>query len=274
MSTIVPFFLRNKPARYGYPGGFNANPGIDWTHPAARAFSQNRGFAHVVVNGIGWASITDGSRLAATSGTGTATQLGMIGPGILSLTTNNQPYYTINGQDSTAYSGKTFACIFARTASNTGTGSSNGGLVEDNNLNGLEFKTSVNVPNFIMNNTTVATGPTLAASTPYFIVGSAYTGAAFSMVVVNLLTGQIFVTSGTTATTFSTTTLTPYYYGGCSNIVWAAGMYAPVFMPLQQLMAWAQDPWSFWYQDETSWNLAHNTVAAARLSRLTLLGAG
>jgi hypothetical protein len=95
-------------------------------------------------------------------------------------------------------------------------------------------------------------GITLSVGVPYFVVCS-FNGSKGSFVTVNVLTGQIYTTTTSTARTIGTTTAGAYQIGaiassGDSPLSYIhAAMYSAGYLSLQQLLAWAQSPWDFWY---------------------------
>jgi hypothetical protein len=95
----------------------------------------------------------------------------------------------------------------------------------------------------------------VVANTPYFFAASV-SPSLTNILVLNIATGLISTATSTTTQTFSTTNGNYYLgidaYGSFCLGPIAALMYAPSFMSMSQLRAWAADPWAFWYP-RTAW---------------------
>jgi hypothetical protein len=99
--------------------------------------------------------------------------------------------------------------------------------------------------------TLVASGVTATVNTPYFVAASATTGQ-WRILVLNLQTGQTVLTNATTAITLTAPSGTVSVLGLTGNANsfggrLAAFMFSNGFAGFPELLAWARDPWSFWY---------------------------
>lgn len=114
-------------------------------------------------------------------------------------------------------------------------------------------------------------GLSLVAGNPYFVAVTAG-GSAAHFVVVNLRTGVVQVDISRAVT------IAQIFTGGFSvgatgdgasnNRPWSNGgivaaMFSLKFMSVQELLAWADDPWSFWYQPAANYEYEIAAAAAA-----------
>lgn len=103
----------------------------------------------------------------------------------------------------------------------------------------------------------IATGLAVAANIPYFAAVSFKNGAQWAAVLLNLASGALKYASGTTALTQSVagTNIGIGYAFGSSGINFGGNLsatnYTAAFLSLSQLMAWAEDPWSYWFPRRT-----------------------
>jgi hypothetical protein len=110
----------------------------------------------------------------------------------------------------------------------------------------------------------------LSANVPYFVAGSFLTGYGANFVAVNLQTGQTqtYFASGPSyvlGATFGAITIgnnRPSYTGQPLNGYLATVMYGTTFLSLSQLLAWAAEPWSFWYPGTLGEKLFRSLAAA------------
>lgn len=113
-------------------------------------------------------------------------------------------------------------------------------------------------------------GPAFTLGTPYFVAVSRKAGSTANFVVVNLLTGvtTTLATSGAIATTARTT----YAIGNQGRLAHVGNVYVGAatlsgnFVSMQDLLAWAQDPWAFWYPDPVSANPLRASATAYQLA--------
>ncbi len=116
----------------------------------------------------------------------------------------------------------------------------------------------------------ISSGLTLSTNVPYFIGVSCRSGSQ-NFVVVNLATGQVQTATTTTVRAFSAAT--GYTIGGLSggskqaDATIMAAMHSVSYLSLPELLAWAADPWAFWYPAETS---AFDQIIAALSSSSVL----
>jgi hypothetical protein len=244
--------LRRNPL--AFPAG--AKAGFDPRHPA----SARTVFSCVPAGG-NFANLLNGSHGTIAAAAASPSIHGVLGP---STTLDNTgqiqfPVAAPNGgfDDSTTGQGVTLAAIFA---SNTNgfravVGASN------NAGNAAIFIGTYNVgPVFWAN----VSGSTLGAyvttipfvaGEPYFLIASMTPNADISFLVKNLRTGvvQAQVVAGTGGVGSGFFNTFDYYglgaLGGQSSVNGpvAAGMLAQRSMSMSQLLAWAADPWAFWY---------------------------
>ena len=124
-------------------------------------------------------------------------------------------------------------------------------------------------------NTYLTAASYLTTNTLYFYAVSATSGSQ-NGVVVNLATGQtVNGTNNVTLTPIASTSWTiGSNYGGIGVGVWfGPQMMGRKFLSLQQLMAWAADPWSFWYPS-TIYDLTTQAPATTITGALSVTEAG
>lgn len=225
-----------RPSPLAYPG---SRPGFDPSHPAAQGIVKNRGFS-LVSSGANFISLLSGQPLTVT-GSLTSTPLA-IGP----TTTNNATsgdYATLSGQSTTSMPNQTLATVIQFSAASQtyagvfGFSNYAFGTASGNSHFGAYFTGGLD------------TGISAADNIPYFYALSIEGGASYNAVVVNLSNGKVSQAS-------ATTTLTPGV-NASPTILKASTIYidayvacmmqAPTFLSMQQLLAWAADPWAFWY---------------------------
>jgi hypothetical protein len=98
--------------------------------------------------------------------------------------------------------------------------------------------------------------PTLVNGHTYFFAASSNTSAPrISVVLADLTTGALFTATGTTAINAVLTPSTPFTGLQSFNSRINAQSWSSAPLTLQQLLQWAQNPWSLWYDRSTS-NLA------------------
>jgi hypothetical protein len=135
---------------------------------------------------------------------------------------------------------------------------------------------------------TVHSGFGLVNNTAYFIVGSFdQTTTSWSFAVCNLLNGSIKSSKGSTNPTPTNT------YNGLFNIgsfqgnqcqsTLAAAMHSTKFLSVNELLQWAEDPWSFWFPSSVSGGIDHGDlivgaaagiIAPSKAANFTMMGVG
>lgn len=232
-----------RPNPLAFPGG---NPGIDISHPAAATLR----FACV-------ATASNFLRIAPTITTPTLTATaptfridGGLGPVGVFTGAQNTNAVAFAGNPTATDSVATIAAIF-RFATNSGTACP---IATSNTTAAyaINISTTPNIQS-ICPGTGGGTFTTLTptAGEPYFVAISAITGNEIA-VMKNLRTGQIFTGSATGG--WSAAAQNGTVNIGCMSAYgqsfWgsiAAASWSNTFMPLSQLVQWANDPWSLWY---------------------------
>jgi hypothetical protein len=220
-----------------YPAG--RAPGFDPTHPASQKCRLS-----AIPSSANCVSLLNGFR-GTLLNVPTAGIRGLIGPVFIpsntALTTFSIPT-TVDTQI-------TLAAI-VQVAS---VGSTQNVLVGSHTSSAyrLVFGTGGNLVLSVNGTFITATGPTLAAGF-YFVAVSYISGIGpANFVWTNLATGQVTtsVVAGTTATTASdgNCTVGAYWVAGQGSGPVAAASYSATYLSLPKLLAWAVDPWSFWY---------------------------
>lgn len=236
-------------ARLGFPAG--RTPGFNPSHPASGGISAGRGFSGVASGGSFRSLIT--GKVGTLNNTPTGGIKANLGP-IVNFTasadglkfagqsTANDSDFTIGAILSFNTLGS-LSCVFGTSA----TGDSL--MLHKSAANVLAIRTGGgNQP---------SDAPALVASVPYFVAVSVTgTGAGTAKYVqTNLSTGVVQTGTGQSAArtpgsdgTYVVGNWAFFSLPTLGNI--AAIMYAPSFISSQQLMQWAQNPWSFWYPDK------------------------
>lgn len=234
--------LRN-PNPLGFPGG--VLPGFDPSHVAA-----TKAIFSSVALGANHLNLLKGL-LGIPSGSPPpiATIDGRIGPSQTNGSGTSYSNFQFQYSSTTPDTAFTTAAIFTYTNISSGFG-----VIQYNLCN----RTTLAVfPDFELNNIgggNFATGFTPVAGRSYFLAISAIVGSIPVYVITDLTTGQIY--SGLCgATNYSVGTNgggTGFYVGDWTsgnafigNI--AATSYSANALSKPQLLAWAQDPWTFWY---------------------------
>jgi hypothetical protein len=101
---------------------------------------------------------------------------------------------------------------------------------------------------------------TLTSGVPYFLAWSQNGASTLNAISVNLTNGEISTFTTSTGLANSTGGAATWIFGSVaslgSGIKIAASMASNVFMSMQQLKAWAADPWSFWYPNDDPFTYA------------------
>ena len=143
---------------------------------------------------------------------------------------------------------------------------------------GVDFRLSAGVVGATLQAVIViSSGITVTVNQPYFLATSRGP-AKTHFVVVNLKTGQLSQATISDSNVALTGAGANSSIGGLSGHsvgftgYIGAAMISPVFITLPQLLAWATDPWSFWYPRMTAFYVGTAAVATRRLRML--VGAG
>lgn len=243
MTGIRGIYSRNPLA---FPGGA---PGFDPMHPAARGISLGHGFSGVASTG-GFQSLLNG--LPATiAGTPSAAILSSIGSCTYmgALSTNKLSFA---GQSTATDVNATLAVVVMLSSLATASGffetsgTNAGWRIVARSSTGTFGMTAGGVSDFNSN-------ITLSINVPYFVVASTKGGTSGTVVnylVKNLLTGSVYTNVSTTG---NPTASNGSYLIGTDGVgeylrgYIAAAMFAPTFIALPILLAWAARPWDFWY---------------------------
>lgn len=198
-------------------------------------------------------NLLTGSR--ATKNTSPTTLPSIIGPTLNAQTSTG---WVTDGTISETVTADTIAAILIPTAS-----TAIGWFLVKSNTNTTSLLGGVQiaslVPHYRSQGLGFSSGLTLSLNVPYFIAGSFRNGNQ-NWVVVNLLTGQILAAVNTSAITMNNSSA-PYGIGGSFTVGRSAGAQIAAvmlttnrFLRPQALLAWARDPWSFWYPAESDPN--------------------
>ena len=264
MPLIVPQrgILRNPLA---YPAGIA--PGFDPTHVAAKGISAGRGFSGVSLGG-NFISLLNDAR-GTIVGSPTAVIDGTIGPATNCVAS---AWVQFAGQSTAVDASATIGVIYTPTSVGStqflfesgGTNNTGWGIFQNPQI--VLIAGSVNTQDVIDTTAQVA-------GVPYFVGVSMSGNSTLNAVIVNLQTWVIRSKSAALAFT-SVAGNGTYEVGGNTAFATAslakisAVMYAPSFMSMSQLLAWASDPWSFWYPRKQTYSYfsppAAPTTAAVR----------
>jgi hypothetical protein len=234
------------------PGG-KFQPGFDPNHIAVGAGAISGAGANL----LSAASVGANMVNLLTGHKGTASTVTAVTDAPLGRISSIGAAGSVNFANSTTCPARmTFGAIIRITTSNTNalmsTSTGTGGMqmvcTGGTNLLYVQFAGSSGLPQ---------TTP-IVINIPWFVATSCdltnTSNYLYSYVAVRLDTGQVYTTTGTT-TSAGAGTLTPTQSGGANVGGWttfgttrfAAAMMSPIYMPLPLLLAWAADPWSFWY---------------------------
>lgn len=237
--------LLKRPNPFAFPGG---SPGFDPSHVAAPSTQMscvgiNGNFINILSGSIGSvlggapAATIHGSLGPAVSLNNTTDSVNLPGKGPIKIATGNS--YTLAAivvpNDTAAF--HSFFCIGGNSTNSSMIVSNSGGLTL--NIQGGSFLDS---------------GNHLVSGVPYFVAISVEASVATYFVVTNLRTGAVKTVVGAAVTCPNTSPDGGYVFGkntisGQSpmNGLVAAAMASSTAMTLPQMLAWAQDPWAFWY---------------------------
>lgn len=230
---------------FAFPGG---SPGFNPAHPIANGISAGHGFSGVAMGGT-FVSLLTGQK-GTNANAPTATVLSGIGPGVNYSASNMNSQFA--GQSTTNDTSITFAGILQIPSISTthyffatGTGANGIGAY-------IDAGAFVNINAFGAGNTGNATTK-IIAGTPFFVAVSRRGSDGFvNYVSCNLTTGAVSISTRTDV--FSPLAPNGTYIVGNRNSAGAgllgvegAVVFCPNFFPMTVLVAFAQDPWSFWY---------------------------
>lgn len=250
-----------------FPAG--RQPRFDASHPAAKGIIGNHGYS-CVASGSNGINLVTGGVLTSSGAEGFSAQNTIFGPG--AKPTGGDCILTTPAVSKTD-TNQTLATILYTPASLTeadccDSGSTGAGAVLVQQSTGALI--------CLIDFTAITTTMTpLVANTPYFLACS-FNGTSVNFLVRNLLNGQLFTetdSQGSNSPGASGTT-----YGAFAGTVEAAAqapimatMFAPSYLTMPQLRAWAVDPWAFWYPHQF---IPAFKSAAAVTSFLMSVGAG
>jgi hypothetical protein len=216
-------------------------PRFDPTHIA----SLNCQFSGVSC-GTGFVNLLKGGGSSSLSGSPTNSISGVIGCTTYYSGSSDASNFTNFNSNNVA--SMTGAAIFLRTSNP----SNNAYFIGASGLQGF-LSGGTNTLGVELNNS----GPyfstfTTSLNVPYFVVASATTGSVINFLALNLLSGQIqtqSITAETVAVESSGLGYVGNKTGGArpATAYVAATMMGGVYLSPTDLLAWAQDPWSFWY---------------------------
>jgi len=236
MNYMLPFAAPRN--RLAYPAG--RRPGFDPTHPASTGIYKGGGSFTSVNNNF--VNLLNGQACVLSATLPTPAILGGIGP-CLEFNANSVCCEATNL--ATAGSVWTLGAVIQLITYTTGSHyvCTNSGL-------GQSIRAGSGVPGWVWNNS-AGLGVAPVVSVPYFLAASAASTGTAYMVQCNLKTGAILIGSGTANSLSGNGAMfignnalagTDPFLGYIAAI-----MFGSVSLGLQQLIAWASDPWAFWY---------------------------
>lgn len=222
-----------------YPAG--RNPGFDPTHPAAASIKCGGSF---VPAGGNLVNLLNGASCIASTTLPTQAVLGPIGPCLnFNANVGCQP---VGPNISITPSSWTIAAICQLISYTTGNH-----MVASQTGLGRSLKAASGAGGWEWNNSgSGLLGITPVINVPLFIAASGGNSGTVNMVQLNLKTG--IITKGTaSASSYSSGQMfigNISLTGGDQLLGYiAAVMFSESLVLLQELLAWAADPWSFWY---------------------------
>lgn len=240
--------IQNYGDCFSYPAG--RSPGFDPTHPAAQGISPGHGVSFLPASGqLRFNSLLTGAATSNAVGTNTSamTQIGWV----VGNASGNQ--FLLSGQaavNETAITlaGFLFATTLASAPDIVGQATGPRGLTISVASTG---KLQFNLGGVVTVTTTMAP---VVVNVPFFMVASWFSGSTNNIfwTVTNLNTGQIYTeTDGTASSPLASNGI--YSVGGNAGTGGGVGpaMWSPVVLSKAQQLAWAADPWSFWYPRRT-----------------------
>lgn len=245
-----------KGSPLAYPG---QAPGFDPSHPAAQGMAAGLGIS-CIASGANFINLLNGKPFSVGSAPTASNQ--QIGPSALF---NSVAYCDIGSQSTKSISAITMAAIFQ--------------LVTVQSTNAQIAVAFPSTPYAYLGLNAGKIGSYLSgqivstitpsAGIPYFAAMSAEAGGTVNFLLLNLLTGQV-LTYSTTTSSGSWSSSATIYVGAATSPnsqqllgYLAAAMYSPTFLSIYQLLAWAADPWPFWYPRGVVGSLDWLTAPAA-----------
>lgn len=238
----LPLVFRRNPL--AFPAG--RSPGFDASHPASNGLLRKRGFSAVPI-GANFVNVIDGSPFTASN---TTAAIRAAGPCVKFSSATS-------ACTQTGYSASTTLTL-AAVVEFSSLGSVYQGIV------GSSTNASTNSPILYLQGASggpldlyssgdqSSTIKATSTNTPFFIAVSAKSSTKYNYILVNLTNGSIVTNSITPSAGFLTANGTVVIGNGNTTSQPALGyiyasMYSYAFLSIPQLLAWAQDPWSFWY---------------------------
>ncbi len=217
-----------------FPTG--VRPGFNSTHIAAPSNGLGT-FCSTIASGGSFINVVNGAKATVVAGVPASAVDSSLGPvGVFNASWN----VTLAYPTPTAPKLGVTAAIFTPTAATQVTGQ------------GFGLGNSAVQIQFFGNAGTLAAAVTVpqAMNVPWFAAASMNAAISFAMVAVNLVTGQIYTTSGTTTGIIGATIT--FRIGGRTGSTAAAKVAAAYqgfgyYLSLSELVAWAKRPWDFWY---------------------------
>lgn len=230
--------LRERLARRSTPLEYpSSDPRFNPAHIAAKNMAPGRGASFVAMG----STLVDMVAPAKVTRTGVTTGAVLAHIGPVCLFPSNTGV-KIDGLGQSGVAGHHLAAFILQPV--TISGSPNLLQIQGS---GTYFLSAGNVS--VFNGGTKASGIVLSANTPYFVAIANDTSSALVNVVVKDLVTSI--TRITTITAFSFGTTSQLTIGAPANtgnsIYYAAVMYGRCMLTIPELLAWSNDPWSFWY---------------------------
>lgn len=235
----IAFPLRN-PNPFVYPA--STSPGFDAKHPASLncKFSGIASNADIINLFTGSAGTIAGAPAASIGGN--------LGPGVSYTGSTDESVFSF---PTTAFTAWTFGAIVKVTSF-----LSSGAMVMITNNNaanaeGMFFAITTGTFSVWSGSTSISSTFIPSLNVPYFCAASFSSAAPVDFVLTNLNTGQI--RSATIANSTAVTVGSGGLYIGNRgttrplNGLLAAAMLSNSRVPLNSLLMWAADPWSFWY---------------------------
>lgn len=229
-----------------YPAG--SAPGFNPSHAASRKMGPGRDCS-IIASGGSYIDILTGRRATLLGGSGAGAKITAgLGPAMEITGTRS---YGLTGMSTAAATGCTVAVIFSMSS----LANFNSIFTPASSSSSFYITITTGVPYFNKSSNITFSNMACAINTPYFIAASMSSGAYMNFVCTNLSTGVVISQQVSTSITFpdpeSTFTFGNRQAGDYPTNLTAAGMYnasGPV-MSMTDMLAWAADPWSFWYPE-------------------------
>lgn len=249
--------LLKRPNPLAFPGG---SPGFDPSHLAALGCKMS-----IVNFGAAAVNLVNGQSSATANVPPNPVMDGVVGPALNFPGANPNGIRFATGGTGTQDTVITYAAIVRVSPNGVGSNALMTNSTDSSNGSTFALANSSNIQiNFNGSASPQFGGFNLLAGQPYFIALSGNNGGnpsstswVFNIIVKHLVTGQVWtVARGTTTVGYSGGAGGGFCYGGDdahfndagTNAHLAAGMFGNgAALTLQQLLQWAEDPWSFWY---------------------------